>query len=264
MKISKIKSFYSLNQLFSFISDQRKFKIIKYNIYLNKKLDLSIDDYKECFFQQKINKYDYVFINDFYIEFKNDLNDIIDDNSYNLFLNALSKKKDFILNIKDKDFKLMIENKYFKENPRFEIEEINYPRLLLIKDNKLTNKAINTFKNIFNLFSINGKMNEEQSINYFQTCGYDEWKINNRSYDLFVYDKDEDGFILFEDFIKYYYDLINKDLNDVWDNLEKLGYNNYLNENYDLDYLKNNKEEFEESIIFDFFELTNFKINKGL
>ena len=142
MKISNIKSFYSLNELFSFISEQRKFKIIKYNIYLNKKLDLSIDDYKECFFQQKINKYDYVFINDYYIEFKNDLNDIIDDNSYNLFLNSLSKKKDFILNIKDENFKLMIENKYFKENPRFEIEEINYPRLLLIKDNKLTNNFL--------------------------------------------------------------------------------------------------------------------------
>ena len=113
MKISKIKSSYCLNELFSFMSDQRKFKIIKYNIYLNKKLDLSIDDYKECFFQKKINKYDYVFINDYYIEFKNDLNDIIDDNSYNLFLNGLSKKKDFILNIKDKDFKLMIENNIF-------------------------------------------------------------------------------------------------------------------------------------------------------
>ena len=108
MKISKIKSFYCLNELFSFILEQRKFKIIKYNIYLNKKLDLSIDDYKEYFFQQKINKYDYVFINDFYIEFKNDLNDIINDNSYNLFLNALSKKKDFILNICDKDFNLSL------------------------------------------------------------------------------------------------------------------------------------------------------------
>ena len=223
MKVSKIKSSYCLNELFSFISEQRKFKIIKYNIYLNKKLDLSIDDYKECFFQQKINKYDYVFINDFYIEFKNDLNDIIDDNSYNLFLNALSKKKDFILNIKDKDFKLMIENKYFKENPRFEIEEINIPRLLLIKDNKLTNKAINTFKNIFNLFSINGKMNEEEAINYFTNCGYGESESNK----LFEYDKDKDGFILFEDFIKYYYDLINQDLNKVWRNLEKLGYNKY-------------------------------------
>ena len=83
MKISKIKSFYSLNQLFSFISDKRKFKIIKYNIYLNKKLDLSIDDYKEFLFQKKINKYDYIFIKDFYIEFKTDFNDIIDDNSNN-------------------------------------------------------------------------------------------------------------------------------------------------------------------------------------
>ena len=53
MKVSKIKSSYSLNQLFSFLSEQRKFKIIKYNNYLNKKLDLSIDDYKECFFQKK-------------------------------------------------------------------------------------------------------------------------------------------------------------------------------------------------------------------
>ena len=257
MEISKIKSFYSLNELFSFISDKRKFKIIKYNIYLNKKLDLSIDDYKEFFFQKKINKYDYVFINDYYIEFKNDLNDIIDDNSYNLFLNALSKKKDFILNIKDKDFKLMIENKYFKENPRFEIEEINIPRLLLIKDNKLTNKAINTFKNIFNLFSINGTMNEEQSISYFQTCGYYEWESN----DLFIYDKDKDGFILFEDFIKYCCDLINKDLNEVWHDLANLGYNNYLN--YNLDELINNKDEFEESIIFNnFIQLTNLKINK--
>ena len=101
-------------------------------------------------------------------------------------------------------------------------------------------------------------MNKQQSINYFQTCGYYEWESN----DLFVYDKDKDGFILFEDFIKYYYDLINKFLYKVWDNLEKLGYNNYLNENYDLDYLKNNKEEFEESIIFNFIQLTNLQINK--
>ena len=100
----------------------------------------------------------------------------------------------------------MIENKYFKENPRFEIEEINYPRLLLIKENKLTNKAINTFKKIFNLFSINGKMNKEQSFNYFQNFEFvfPDFKINS----LFLYDKDKDGFILFEDFIKYYYDLI--------------------------------------------------------
>ena len=196
MEISKIKSPYSLNQLFSFISDKRKFKIFKYNIYLNKKLDILIDDYKEMFFRKKIDEYDYIFVDDFYIDFKNDFNDIIDDNSYNLFLNGLSKKKDFILNIKDKDFKLMIENKYFKENPRFEIEEINYPRLLFIKDNKLTNKAINTFKKIFDLFSINGKMNREQSNNYFYNCGYNIREFGYKSYELFLYDKDKDGYIL--------------------------------------------------------------------
>ena len=47
-------------------------------------------------FSKKINKYDYIFIKNFYIEFKNNFNDIIDDNSYNLFLNALSKNQDFI------------------------------------------------------------------------------------------------------------------------------------------------------------------------
>ena len=101
-------------------------------------------------------------------------------------------------------------------------------------------------------------MNKEQSINYFTNCGYDESEINK----LFLYDKDKDGLILFDDFIKYYYDSINKNLNYVWNNLKKLGYNNYLNENCDLDYLKNNKEEFEESIIFNFIQLTNLKINE--
>ena len=86
-------------------------------------------------------------------------------------------------------------------------------------------------------------MNKEQSINYFTKCGYDEWVIEEYKINkLFLYDKDKDGFIFFEDFIQYSYDLINQDLNGVWRNLEKLGYNKHLNENYDLDYLKNNKE----------------------
>ena len=252
MKISKIKSFYSLNQLFSFITENRKFKIIKYNMYLNQKLYLSANDYKEFFFLKKINKYNnYRFINNYYIEFKNEFGDIIDED---LFLNVLSKKKDFILNIKDKDFKLIINNKYFKENPRFEIEGMNkfkYPKILLMKENKLTNKAINTFKKIFDLFSNNGKMSKQQSIDFFQNIS--QWDINYRVKELFKYDKDKNGFLLFEDFINYYYDLIKKNLNKVWKDLEKLGYNNYLNENYGLEYLKNKKDEFEESIL-----LSNF------
>ena len=88
-------------------------------------------------------------------------------------------------------------------------------------------------------------MNKEQSINYFINCGYDEndWEFADRIDELSLYDDDEDGFILFEDFIKYYYDLNNKYLNLVWHDLKKLGYNKYLNENYDLDNLLNNKED---------------------
>ena len=105
-------------------------------------------------------------------------------------------------------------------------------------------------------------MNKEQSFDYFQTCEDYEFMRDFKIIQLFLYDKDKDGFILFEDFIKYYYDLSNKNLNYVWYDLEKLGYNNYLNENYDLDYLVNIKDEFEESIIFNFIQLTNLKINK--
>ena len=63
-------------------------------------------------------------LKNFYIEFKNMILMIL-LMIIHIFLNGCSKK-DFILNIKDKDFKLMIENKYFKENPCFKIEEINY------------------------------------------------------------------------------------------------------------------------------------------
>ena len=95
-------------------------------------------------------------------------------------------------------------------------------------------------------------MSKSQSIEFMKKIkrnnDEDSFDIDNYNYDidkyikeLFSYDIDKDGYLLFEDFIQYYYDLINKDLGEVWYDLKKLGYNNYLNENYDLDYLKNNK-----------------------
>ena len=44
MKILKIHSKYLIIELFSFVMDNRKFKIIKHNSSLIKKLDLSIED----------------------------------------------------------------------------------------------------------------------------------------------------------------------------------------------------------------------------
>ena len=52
-----IKSKYIFQELFSFIPSDRKFKIIKYNLLLHNKLDLSIIGYKQLFFQFKINEY---------------------------------------------------------------------------------------------------------------------------------------------------------------------------------------------------------------
>ena len=45
MILSKIHSKYLIQELFSFIKENIKLKIIKYNLFLLNKLDLSINDY---------------------------------------------------------------------------------------------------------------------------------------------------------------------------------------------------------------------------
>ena len=42
-----IKSFYVLKDIFSFLSEKQKLKIIIYNKELKKKLDINIEDYKK-------------------------------------------------------------------------------------------------------------------------------------------------------------------------------------------------------------------------
>ena len=59
------------------------------------------------------------------------------------------------MRLSDEYFNLMINNSYFKENISINLDDLieeNIPKILLIKDNKLTNKTISTFENIFNLF----------------------------------------------------------------------------------------------------------------
>ena len=57
----------------------------------------------------------------------------------------------------------MIKNSYFNKNIRIEIEGLNTitfedMKISLIKNNKFTDKAINTIKEIFSLFAKNGKL----------------------------------------------------------------------------------------------------------
>ena len=254
MKISKIKSFFAFQQLFSFISEKRKYKIIKYNSFLHKKLDLSSKDYQEFFFQEIIEKYNYNYINIFWIQFQNYFKRIILKDTYNLFLNALSKKKDFNLKLSDNCFNLMIANTYFKNNIRIEIETMNYE---LLSTMLIINKI---FKEAFDSFSTNGRMSKEQSLNYLKSIK----RKNNENKKLFSYDIDNDEFLLFEEFLKYYYDLIKKNSNHVKKDLNNLGYNNIFNNNYDLYYLQSHLDEFEKykTISNNFIQILQEKINK--
>ena len=86
-------------------------------------------------------------------------------------MNLLSKNNNFVLNILDNDFDDILKNKYFKDIIRINLDGIynikdlfkkNIPRMLLIKNNKLIDKVIKIFKDIFNSFSTNGKMNKIQ------------------------------------------------------------------------------------------------------
>ena len=226
--MKSIKSKYIFQELFSFIPSKRKFKIIKYNSFLHNKLDLSIIDYKQFFFQLKIEEYNYPNIYDYWIKFKNDFKDIIDENSYELFINCLSNKKDFILKLNDKDFNIMMNNSNYKDNILIEIKEMeidDIPKILLIKDNKLTNKIKKIFKEIFDLYSSNGKMSKSQLIEFMNKIKRNDDENINK---LYSYDIDKDGYLLFEEFIQYYYNLIKYDINIAWKDLNNLGYNNFL------------------------------------
>ena len=51
MILSNIHSKYLIQELFSFITENKKLKLVKYNLFLINKLDLSIKDYKISFFK---------------------------------------------------------------------------------------------------------------------------------------------------------------------------------------------------------------------
>ena len=124
MKLLTIKP-NVLQDLLSYIKNKRQLKIIKYNKYLKKKLDISNNDYEELIFKNKLQTYNYFYINTYWNQFQNDFKEIINKDSYNLFLNILSKIKTFNLKLNDKDFNLLINNSYFKKNARIIIENLN-------------------------------------------------------------------------------------------------------------------------------------------
>ena len=222
MLILRIRSKYIFQQLFSYCSDKKIFKIIKYNKRLYEKLDLN---YKELLIQKKIEKYDkYQYIENYWINFKNELSDGLmeEENLLNLFYNALSKSKNFILDIRDENFNIIFNNLCFKKNLKIKLESLNemedlFPFILFSKNGKLEEKTVKVLQEIFNMFSKNGKMSLEEASDYFSLL--EEIEDNELS------NLNENGYISFQNFQKYYSELIEKTPDSARSHFLKLGYN---------------------------------------
>ncbi len=250
MCIIRIHSKYILQELFSFISEKRKFKLIKYSNSLKKKLDLSIDDFLKFYVKNKIEKYDFIYVSNYLEKFKNDFNHII--NKKDLIINGISRNINFDLKLVDDNFNIIINDSYFENNVRINLDDLfffNIPRMIIIKNHRFTEKALKTFKDIFLSFSSYEKMNKNQ----LQTFFFKFLPINNSITELEIndwmlkYDSNRDGKLTFEDFIKLIYEeLILLQPKIIWRSLYKLGYNNLLDKKkeIDLDYLINNIDEF--------------------
>ena len=116
--LNKINSAYSLSLLFSFVSEKRKLKIVKYNSFLLKQLGLSIINYKRIFFLKKLENYDFFHFQNYYKKFKEDFKQLFknEEEIEDILLYCLAKNKNLNLKLSDTNFKLLIQHPYFKGN----------------------------------------------------------------------------------------------------------------------------------------------------
>ena len=271
MCIIRIHSKYILQELFSFISEKRKFKLIKYCNSLKKKLNFSIDDFLKFYVKNKIEKYDFIYVSNYLEKFKNDFNDII--NKKDLIINGISRNINFDLKLVDDNFNIIINDSYFENNVRINLDDLfffNIPRMIIIKNHRFTEKALKTFKDIFLSFSSYEEMNKNQLQTFFieflpENNIITELEINDW---MLKYDSNRDGKLTFQDFIKLIYEeLILLQPKIIWRSLYKLGYNNLLDKKkeIDFDYLINNINKFEECnkyIICNFGQISKKNIYK--
>ena len=251
--ISTIHSKYCFQQLFTFVSEKRKLQITKNNLFLNKKLDLSIIDYKSFFFLKKIKNYNFPYTNNYIEQIRKEFNDIIKDETElnELVINCLSKNKKFNLSFSDINFDLFINNPNIEYNICLNTEDLikeNIPKISLIKDNKFSNKAFIEFQNIFNSFSTNGIMDKNSIAKFLSIILKKEITKNDVNvYDLYS----KYNIMLFNGFLNYYYDSIIENIKNVWDGLYNLGYNNELEKTNEIDinYILNNLDNFEKNDI---------------
>ena len=271
MLSSKIRSKYIFQELFSFVNDKKKLKLIKGNSFMQNKLDITIKDFQILFFQKKIYNYDYDSVVNYYDTFINEYESIIENEEDldDIFFDCLSKLKKFDLDILDKDFNLIITNPNFQKDIRIKLQNLveeNFPQILLIKHNSLSEKAMKVFKEIFIENSKNETINKSQLNYYLQYIMKNKVQYDS-DYILNNYDTDHDGLLKFDDFCNFHLDLIKKDINIIWKFLNSLGYNNLLDksQNNDINYFLNHMEEFNiksNSVYFYLNKLSKIKVHK--
>jgi hypothetical protein len=89
MDLHNIKSSYNLKELFSFVDEKRKLELVKYNKSLQKKLELTKDDYESFKYINIKLTFDAEYVN----ELKNQYNELKSKVDNKNFQNEEEKKK---------------------------------------------------------------------------------------------------------------------------------------------------------------------------
>ena len=277
MLLKNIHSKYIIQELFSFISHKKKLKLIQNNSFLIQKLEIPINEFKILFLQKKLKNYDFCYIEEYYEQFRKDFKSLIGNKEElkKLFLICLSKNKNFDLQLLDKYLALILENPNFKDKLNVKLEDLTIqklskekiPTLLLIKEDKFTEKANKTFKDIFDIFSTGITMNKQQTAEFIGSLMDSEiHEGSNYVKNIFLnYDLDHDGLLSFDDFSLFFIDMIKEKSHIVWKYLYSLGYNNLLekNESIDYEYIIYHLEEFEKNLLYtNLLKISNQKIFK--
>ena len=158
MCLIKVHSKYILRELFSFISIKRKFKIVKYNNSLKKKLNLTINDFSKFYAQNKTKKYHFIYVKNYIEKLKNDFNHII--NKEDLIINGITRNINFDLKLTDEYFSNILNDNYFANNVRINLDDLcndEIPRMILIKNNRFTEKLLKHLMIFFFHFQIKKK-----------------------------------------------------------------------------------------------------------
>ena len=92
--IIKIKSPFVLSELFSFIPKNKQITIIKYNKFLNSKLEI-IKLTKTIFFKERIKNYEFNYVEEYLNKFKEDLMNLLKKKNYVISFIILYQKKEF-------------------------------------------------------------------------------------------------------------------------------------------------------------------------